>query len=190
MNQIRDERKEQIMGAALKVFARRGIIGTKISMIAEEAKISKGLTYHYFVSKDELFTALVQEAVAGSKAGIQQVLELPGSPLEKIRSLTEEILGEDGQLYFMLMHQARTSEEVPEEAKELIKQNAMVQYVNQLEPLFIAGQQAGEVAAGDPRKLISSYMTVLAGLMTLNIHGDDSYEMPDVDTILRMVTGQ
>lgn len=49
-----DERREQIKKAARKVFAIKGIAGTKISMIAAEAGISQGLTYRYFQSKEEL----------------------------------------------------------------------------------------------------------------------------------------
>ena len=40
LHQIRDDRKEQIMLAGAKVFARKGIIGAKMSMIAKEAGIS------------------------------------------------------------------------------------------------------------------------------------------------------
>lgn len=44
LEQIHDERREQIKKAALKVFARHGINGTKMSMIAAEAGISQGLS--------------------------------------------------------------------------------------------------------------------------------------------------
>lgn len=189
LQQIRDERREQIIEAALKVFARRGIIGTKMSMIATEAGISHGLLYHYFKSKDELFTTLVQLAMQESIAGIGNVYHLPGSPIEKIRTLTELILDKDGQLYFMLIHQARTSDEVPEKAKQLIEQYSIKKYADLLEPLFIDGQNAGEFSAGNPRKLISCYLSVLSGLMTLNIHGDEDYQMPDIDILLRIITG-
>jgi len=54
LHQIRDERRGQIIQAAVNVFSRRGIIGTKMSMIAAEAGVSHGLVYHYFKTKDEL----------------------------------------------------------------------------------------------------------------------------------------
>ncbi|MBD1382223.1 TetR/AcrR family transcriptional regulator [Metabacillus arenae] len=190
LQQIRDERKEQIMDAALKVFARRGIIGTKMSMIANEAGISAGLLYRYFKSKDELFITLVQQAVDESITGIKSIYELPGSPLDKIRTLTGEILDEGSLLYFMLMHHARTSDEVPETAKKLIGKNSMKTYIDILEPLFIEGQKKGELAEGNPSELISCYLSVLSGLMTLNIHGDENYQMPEVDLLLRIVTRQ
>jgi AcrR family transcriptional regulator len=189
LQHIRDERKEQIMAAALKIFARRGIIGTTLSMIAKEARISQGLLYHYFKSKDELFIMLIQQAIQESIDSMKNVYQLPGSPIEKLREMTR--LDQEGQLYFMLIHQARTSDGVPEEAKQLIAKYAMDTYVvDILEPLFIEGQQAGEFAQGDPRKLISAYFTVISALMTLSIHEDKAYQMPEVDLLIRIVTGR
>ncbi|MFJ8262818.1 TetR/AcrR family transcriptional regulator [Rummeliibacillus sp. NPDC094406] len=189
LQHIRDERKEQIMKAGLKIFARRGIIGTKLSMIATEAGISKGLLYHYFKSKDELFITLIQQAIQESIDSMKSVYQLPGSPLKKLKAITQ--LDDEGQHYFMLIHQARTSDGVPEEAKQLIGQYSLESYVvDILEPLFIEGQKAGEFAKGDPRQLISSYFTVLSGLMTLNVFEDEAYKMPEVDLLLRIVTGR
>lgn len=187
MQQIRDERREQIMEAALKVFARRGIIGTKMSMIASEAGVSTGLLYRYFDSKDKLFTTLVQQAMDESIVGIKSIYQLPGSPLDKIKMLTTEILNEGSQLYFMLMHHARTSDEVPITAKKLIEENTMKTYIDILEPLFIEGQKEGELAADPPCELISCYLSLLSGLMTLNIQGDENYQMPKVDLLLRFI---
>jgi AcrR family transcriptional regulator len=187
LQQIRDERKEQIIEGALRVFARRGIIGTKMSMIASEAGISSGLLYRYFNSKDELFTTLVQQAVDESIAGIKSIYQLPGSSLEKIKTLTAEILNEGSQLYFMLMHHARTSDEVPLTAKKIIEENSMKTYIDILEPLFIEGQKNGELAEDNPSELISCYLSILSGLMTLNIQGDETYQIPKVDLLLRFI---
>ncbi|CAG7653841.1 HTH-type transcriptional regulator BetI [Paenibacillus allorhizosphaerae] len=190
LHQIRDERREQIMGAALKVFARRGIVGTKMSMIAAEAGISHGLLYHYFKSKEELFTTLVRGAMIASQEGMRTVLDLPGSPMDKIRALTHEILDESGAPYFLLIHQARTSDGVPDEVKQLMKQYSMALFVSLLRPLFVEGQQAGEIAEGSPDELISSYLSVLSGLMVLNAQEIDDYRIPSVDMVLRMIAAR
>jgi len=186
LHQIRDERKEQIMGAALKVFARRGLAGTKMSMIAHEAGISHGLLYHYFKSKEELFVSLVEEAMEGAEAAMKGISEYPGTAIDKIKALTKEILDESGTPYFMLIHQARTSEGVPEKAKELIDRLTMEWFVEQLLPVFVAGQQAGEIIPGDPRELISTYLMVLSGLMTLDVEAY-GYRMPNIELLLRLV---
>ena len=187
LHQIRDERKEQIKAAALQVFARKGILSAKMSMIAETAGISNGLLYHYFKSKDELFTSLVQEAMAESEAALRSVYDMPGTPLERIRALTAEILNEDGTPYFMLIHQAATSDGVPEQVKELQQQYSMDTYVDMLLPLFEEGQQAGELAEGDPRELIASYLSVLSGVMVINSNGSKVYQIPKPDMLMRVV---
>lgn len=169
------------------MFARKGILSAKMSMIAETAGISNGLLYHYFKSKDELFTSLVQEAMAESEAALRSVYDMPGTPLERIRALTAEILNEDGTPYFMLIHQAATSDGVPEQVKELQQQYSMDTYVDMLLPLFEEGQQAGELAEGDPRELIACYLSVLSGVMVINSNGSKVYQIPKADMLMRLV---
>jgi AcrR family transcriptional regulator len=56
---IREESKEKILFAALELFATHGYHPTSISQIAQKAKVSKGLMYNYFSSKEELLKAVV-----------------------------------------------------------------------------------------------------------------------------------
>lgn len=186
-NPIRNDRREQILRAALQVFSRKGIIETKMSMVAEKARISKGLLYNYFTSKDELFTTLVEWALSESHRTMTYAYKLPGKPIEKIRILTEMILDEGDGTYFMLIHQARTSDETPEKVKELLKQYSMNTYVDELLPIFLEGQQAGEIIDIEPRKLIAGYLSVISGLMLLGIPEDGHSQQPDADLILRMI---
>ncbi len=58
---IREEKKELIMQVALNLFAKQGYTNSSIAQIAKEAKISKGLIYNYFESKD----ALIKEILIG-----------------------------------------------------------------------------------------------------------------------------
>ena len=50
-----DERKQEILEAALRVFARKGYDKTSISDIAGEIGISQGLCYRYFPSKEVIY---------------------------------------------------------------------------------------------------------------------------------------
>ncbi|MFH5184270.1 TetR/AcrR family transcriptional regulator [Paenibacillus sp. TAB 01] len=190
LHQIRDERRDQIMQAALKVFARRGCLGTKMSMIAAEAGISHGLLYHYFKSKDELFITLVRDAMTEAASEMNHIYELPGSPIEKIKALTENILDEKGAPYFLLIHQTRTAEGVPEEARQLVEHYSMERFVEQLLPLFTEGQQLGEIAEGDASRLIASYLSILSGLMVLHAQEGGGYRMPETGLLLRFVQGR
>ena len=117
--QIKDERREQILKAALKVFALRGFAATKISDIAKEAGLSHGLVYHYFASKEEIFFELVHTAVYHSGQSLLMVDELPLPPIEKVRQTAKYIMGgiEMGQetsYFFLIVTHAAMMEDSPE----------------------------------------------------------------------------
>ena len=52
-----EERKQEIIEAALKVFSEKGYDNTTIQDIAERLNIAQGLCYRYFKSKQEIFAA-------------------------------------------------------------------------------------------------------------------------------------
>jgi AcrR family transcriptional regulator len=60
-HEIRENRTRQIMETALQLFAANGYANTSISQIAAKAKISKGLMYNYFSSKEELLKAIFEQ---------------------------------------------------------------------------------------------------------------------------------
>ncbi|MDB5052439.1 MAG: TetR family transcriptional regulator [Bacilli bacterium] len=190
MEQIHPElrRREQIKKAALKVFARNGVVRTKMSMIAAEAGISQGLSYRYFSSKDELFTELIKEAMEEAEASVGYIKHLPGTLLEQIRTLTEAMLHESNQHSFLLIQQAITSDEVPEKAKEIIKRDASKDMIDQLVPIFIKGQEAGELCSGDPRKLLFFYFSVIKGLMLQEVQTNEDDWIQYADLLIKLIT--
>lgn len=188
LDQLHIQRIEQIKKAALKVFARRGIIGTKMSMIAEEAGISQGLSYRYFKSKEELFIILVQDALRDAHAYMEQAQHFPGTPLEKIRTLTQHMLEDSNKQSFMLIQQAKSSDEVPEKAKQLIEQYALNDPIQLLIPIFIKGQELGEFCEGDPYKLMFSYFSIISGLMLQEIQAAENYWINEIDILMKILT--
>jgi TetR/AcrR family transcriptional regulator len=57
---IDPEKEDRIINAATKIFAKNGYQYASTNEIVKEAKISKGLLFHYFSSKKELYLALYQ----------------------------------------------------------------------------------------------------------------------------------
>ena len=55
------DKRRIILDAAVRVFARRGFNGCRVSDIADEAGVAYGLVYHYFRSKDEVLDTLFLE---------------------------------------------------------------------------------------------------------------------------------
>ena len=56
-----EEKRRQILAAAVRVFARQGFHACRVSDIADEAGVAYGLVYHYFASKDEILDTLFLE---------------------------------------------------------------------------------------------------------------------------------
>ena len=51
----KENSKNQILKAAMKIFVVNGYSNTKMDDIADEAGFSKGAVYHHFSSKQDLF---------------------------------------------------------------------------------------------------------------------------------------
>jgi len=105
---IRDERKEQILNVSAKVFAEKGLASTKIEDLVEAAGVSRGLLYRYFTDKEDIFIALLERAIIGALQRAKNSISDTGTPLEKLRRLTEQFLQgmSEEPVYFRLFSQA------------------------------------------------------------------------------------
>jgi len=188
--QIRNERREQILQAALQVFARKGLAATKISDIASAAQLSHGLIYHYFESKDEIFTVLATQALETSSNIIIYAASLPGTPWERLKAMTEAIVPTAyqgiGPYYFLIVIQAFTSEAVPAQVKELAARQSSV-YTEHLVPLIREGQQLGEVVEGDPLQLALSYTSMIQGIGIMKTLVGEGLPLPTPEMVLRLL---
>lgn len=61
--QYDDARKNRILEAALVEFANKGYRKASTNSIVKEAKVSKGLLFHYYISKKELYIFLYRIAM-------------------------------------------------------------------------------------------------------------------------------
>ncbi|MBX9389434.1 TetR/AcrR family transcriptional regulator [Streptomonospora nanhaiensis] len=75
----RAARREDILDAAVRVFARRGFAATRIEDVAAEAAIAKGSVYLYFDSRDALLRAAFERVAARSER-LAAAAARPGAP--------------------------------------------------------------------------------------------------------------
>ena len=61
LSAARAEKRQQILDAAVRVFARQGFHTCRVSDIADQAGVAYGLVYHYFRSKDEMLQAVLEQ---------------------------------------------------------------------------------------------------------------------------------
>ncbi len=196
--QVRDERKEQILKAALRVFGRQGFAATKISDIASEAGVSYGLVDHYFGKKEEIYTAVVARAFEGALSLLEDSLRRPGTPWERLQYVCETMLAgiKESPEYVLLVHQANADQVISDESKALFSSYARQISALQVE-LIRQGQaarmapSAGQVADGDPLELALAFTAAIQGLAILWLYASDREDLqshfPDGQTILRIL---
>ena len=139
----------------------------KLEDIAARAGISKGALYLYFDAKDELFRAVVQEAVAPNIAAVRAMAEaFPG----RFADLAPLLLGRVAQL--------AAASRLPAVAKMVIGESrnfpdlarvwhetVVSQAVGLLTGLVARAQAKGEVGPGDPRLHAISLMSPMVVAM-------------------------
>ena len=80
-----EERRRQILDAAVRAFARKGYHACRVSDIAEEAGVAYGLVYHYFESKDAVLESIFREMWGMMVGAINAIEEIEESPREQLR---------------------------------------------------------------------------------------------------------
>lgn len=84
---VSDERRTQILEAAMVVFARRGFDQARMDDIAQEVGLSKGALYLYYKSKDAIISAILQFFFSQVMKKLQSFLESEEQP-----SVREQLL--------------------------------------------------------------------------------------------------
>ncbi len=72
-------KREEILKAGLKVFAKRGFQGTSMDDIALELEATKGLLYYHFKTKEQILNSILaeNELIGGIEAGMVAPQGLP-----------------------------------------------------------------------------------------------------------------
>jgi len=90
---VSDQRKQQILDAAMRVFARKGFHNARMDDIAQEADLSKGTLYWYFRSKDAIIEALVDKMFQWELHTLGQLAaDASRSVPERLRQLAHNIV--------------------------------------------------------------------------------------------------
>lgn len=187
---MRDERREKILHHALKLFAAKGLYATKVTDIAAEAQMSQGLLYHYFRSKEEIFTELIRRAFEKMNTAARGLEDLPLSPREKIyRAIVELLRGieesEDFACTVLLIAQAGVSDTTPAEAQSIIRDESSIPYAV-VERIMREGQQDGSIKQYDAEELSLVFWTTIKGLALHKAVYGEAFKAPDVRIITSM----
>jgi AcrR family transcriptional regulator len=188
-SQIKDERREQILLVALKLFAKRGLAATKISDIAKNANLSHGLIYHYFQSKEDIFIELVSRALEESAKELREADGLPLESLDKIETIAENVIKgidetEDSAFYFLLMIQAYVSDANPKEVKELMQNSSITNEI--ILKIVEEGQKSGSIGDGNPQDYVMIFWALIQGLAFYKLLAGEGFKAPSTKLLLKM----
>src|SRR5437763_16989508 len=85
-------KREAILRAATRVFARNGYFNSKVADIARAAEVAVGTVYVYFKSKEEVLHSIFDQNMAEAIAARRKLIENVGEPPEKLRPIAKLLL--------------------------------------------------------------------------------------------------
>jgi TetR/AcrR family fatty acid metabolism transcriptional regulator len=138
------DKRERILDAAVRVFARKGFHATRVSEVAKAAGVADGTIYLYFESKDHLLISLLEHRVERLLTHLETELPRAPSATHRLRRIIELQLG--------LLEGERDLAEVVtvilRQSTKLLKEHAAPAfnaYLDTIAKVIADGQAAGEI---------------------------------------------
>ena len=178
---IADQRRGQMLRAALDVITERGFADTRIADIAERIGISPALVIYYFKTKDQLLTEAIRHYEDTWYTEGKRRLDKLATAAERLEEFVAMNLLPDPdpdpesawKLWLDLWAQAARNADVADVRREFDEREREV-----VASLVVAGQEAGEFADIDPRPF-SVFLCALVDGLAIQIALED----PAVDPI-------
>jgi TetR/AcrR family fatty acid metabolism transcriptional regulator len=159
-----EQRRAALLGAAVRVFARKGFHGARVGDVASEAGVAHGLVYHYFSSKDELLETIFRETWAALLAAMREVEESDDAAREQLRKVGAIVIRtwtRDPDLVRVLVNEVTRGPQLQQEIAEIR------QAFQAIERIVAAGQRRGELREElDPRLAAVVFYGALEEILT------------------------
>src|SRR5690606_7386663 len=143
------DKRERILSAAERVFARRGFFAAKVSDVAKEAGVADGTIYLYFKSKDDLLISLFERRMQQVNDLLREAVADIASPREQLKKLI--------RTYLQLVHDEPAAAEVLtielRQSSKFMKEYENPQFADFLRlvgGIIAAAQEKGELDSAIP----------------------------------------
>ncbi|MDB5720281.1 MAG: TetR/AcrR family transcriptional regulator [Alphaproteobacteria bacterium] len=189
----RQDRRKAILLAARSSFMDNGYAATSMSAIAAELGGSKTTLWAYFPSKEELFSAVLEEEIGRFRAALLATLELHGSLEDTLTRFCTALLAKIGAPDSIRLHRIVAAEagRFPELGR-IFYERAPRQTQQRLAAFLDSAMQRGELRGANPLLAAQQLLALLqARLYTFRLWnvGEavdlDSDVAAAVDTFLR-----
>lgn len=174
--QAREERRQQILEAALAVFSRKGFHAANVSDVAAEAGVSQGTIYWYFESKEELLNAALLAFFVDFGEESLRAVEGCETAEEKLRCLgrSMESLSETAEGLFTLFLSYWSSSDRRDEVAQMWGE-LLAEYKDLVVGIIEEGVRSGEFRPLDADSLVWAILGAYDGLAAYGLL------MPDMD---------
>ena len=143
-----EEKRRQLLDAAVRVFARKGFHASRVGDIAEEAGVAHGLLYHYFESKDQVLEAVFHDNWSVLLARIGSVEESDEPAADQLRHIAAVVLRTWLHLPDVVRVVIREFGRSPELAERI---GDLAQPIDSIARVIERGIERGEFKPVDPR---------------------------------------
>ncbi len=147
----RDLMERELLERAAEIFAERGFANTTLQDIADAAKVGRTTLYHYFKSKDDFLTALVEDVTIQASRRMRTIrMKAEVTPSERLRqaALTQlEWLLERPNRFKVLVRDEHTLPPEILRRHDAGKREVLAEFT----AIIQAGIDAGEFRDGNPR---------------------------------------
>ncbi|HBS03413.1 MAG TPA: hypothetical protein DEA96_00505 [Leptospiraceae bacterium] len=146
--------QDKILRAAVKVMARKGYHGTRISDIAAEADVAYGLVYHYFGSKEKVLDTILESVATRFSDRIARIGQEKGTLTEKLSRISDYMLDTylaNPEMIHLLVQEVVRSGNVDPDS-EMASARAILQ---QIQGIVEAGKKAGHIDSDTDTELLS-----------------------------------
>ncbi len=140
MTSAAEDKRLQILQAAVRVFAAQGYEASRVGDIAKEAGVAYGLIYHYFGSKDAVLEAVFHEQWGRLLAAValaESTGETAPEQLELVVKIVLRTWSDDPDLVRLLVREITRSPHIQDELDEI------GQAFTSLERIIVRGQEQG-----------------------------------------------
>jgi TetR/AcrR family fatty acid metabolism transcriptional regulator len=185
-----DDKRQKILQAAVKVFARKGYFGARVSEIARRAGVADGTIYLYFRNKEDILVCLFDEVMLEHlRRARKELRSVQGAPA-RLRVIAEHhlgLLGNNRDLAVVFQVELRQSTKF----MERFTASWLQDYFQALSDVIEQGQKEGSLRADLPRKMAAkAFFGTLDEMVTSWILSRKDYDLgelagPVVDLFLR-----
>jgi AcrR family transcriptional regulator len=158
------EKLPRILEAAARLFAERPFHEVRIEDIAARAGVAKGTLYSHFKEKEELFRAMIAEALARRLDEAQVRLLEASDPREKLQILIRESVRFSDRYphYLELLHQLEIS---PPAHQDAAIRDRRERFLALIEGILREIDRAGEHAVNHPARATLALLGMMHRIM-------------------------